>query len=121
MADYHAALARGCIAVAQCASCGRQQAIPAETCFNCGSEQLTARDHNGAGRVFSWVVNHYAFAEGLAAEMPYTIVLVALDGGGRVYGRLASVSGTSIEASMPLELDGAATRASGYPIYQSAA
>jgi len=120
MANFRAALGRGCIAVAQCASCGHQQAIPSETCFNCGSGQLAVRDHPGGGRVFSWVVNHYAFAPELVGQTPYTVLLVTLDGGSRVYGRLAADVAKPMEADMPLALDAGSTREHGYPVYRPA-
>jgi uncharacterized OB-fold protein len=77
-------------------------------------------DHAGAGRVFSWVVNHFAFVPGLLAETPYCVLLVSLDGGGRVYGRLApaSVDQWPIRAEMPVELDPKATGERGYPVYR---
>jgi uncharacterized OB-fold protein len=88
LGSFREALGRGEIAVSQCANCGTQQAIPSATCFNCGSTRLEVQRHSGAGRIFSWVVCHYPFADDLREEVPYTVVLVELEGGGRIYGRL---------------------------------
>jgi uncharacterized OB-fold protein len=115
------AFGSGEIVVAVCRSCGAQQAIPSATCFSCGSAGLGLQRHSGSGRVFSWVVCHYAFADELRAAVPYVVVLVALDGGGRLYGRLEPLAEAAIVADMALELDPAATRSRLYPIYRPAA
>jgi uncharacterized OB-fold protein len=112
-------LARGRIAVAGCSACGCQQAILGDSCFACGAGTLETHDHSGHGRVFSWVVNHFAFAPALEAEVPYCILLVSLDGGGRIYGRLAAPHG-QIEAEMPVVLDEGPTRERGYPVFRQA-
>ena len=120
LAALREAFGCGEIIVAICRSCGTQQAIPSATCFGCGSTGLELQRHSGSGRVFSWVVCHYAFANELRAEVPYVVVLVALDGGGRLYGRLEPSAEAAIVADMELELDPAATRSKLYPIYRPA-
>jgi len=116
---YQAALREGALLVARCASCGAQQCLPSDTCFTCGSDVLHASRHDGAGRVFSWVVNHYPFAPELASQSPYTVVLVTLAGGGRVYGRLEAASDpTQLRADVPVALDADDTAAHGYPVYR---
>jgi uncharacterized OB-fold protein len=118
---YQAALRKGALLVSRCASCGAQQCLPSDTCFTCGSDALQASHHDGAGRVFSWVVNHYAFAPELASQSPYPVVLIALDGGGRVYGRFEPASDAMrLRADLPVALDAAATAARGYPVYRIA-
>jgi uncharacterized OB-fold protein len=121
--EHRAAMKEGHLLVAVCRSCGKQQAIPADTCFTCGSDELELKPHSGSGRVYSWVVCNYAFAEELAAETPYTVVMVELDGGGRVYGRLLAQDGaaTGIGADTPLSLDAEVTKQRGYPAYRLAA
>ena len=120
MDEYRAALRDGHLCVAICGSCRQQQAIPADTCFACGSDDLHIARHSGSGRVFSWVVNHFAFAAELASQTPYTVVLIALDGGGRVYGRLEGPDGQqpSVGADLPVALDAEATGKRGYPVYR---
>jgi len=41
-----------------------------------------------AGSVYSWVTVRRAFQPAFEADVPYTIVTVDLDGGGRMVGRL---------------------------------
>ena len=119
LADSRQAIAEGRTVVAVCGPCAARQTIPSETCFTCGSADLSIRPHDGRGRVFSWVVCHFAFAEQYRAETPYTVVLVALDGGARVYGRYDAGS-PPLQADMTLALDPAATKAKGYLVYRPA-
>lgn len=110
-----AATAEARILVDTCQLCGCQQAMPAPTCFACGHDVLEASDHAGAGRVFSWVVAHYAFEPELADQVPYTLVMTSLDGGARVYGRL--IDGPENETmmkDMAVALDADETRKRGY-------
>lgn len=121
--EYRAALRNGYLPVAFCASCRHQQVIPADTCFACGSDALEIRRHSGSGRVFSWVVNYYAFTADLAPETPYIVLLIELDGGARVYGRLQVLPDqqSTICADMPVALDAELTAKRGYPVYRPVA
>lgn len=122
MSHHRDALARGRIAVARCGDCGRQQAFPAETCFTCGSGRLAPDECDGRGRVYSWVVNHHAFDDALAAETPYMVAMVTLDGGGRLYARLENGRGgvPAVAADMPVVLDAEKTAGRLYPVYRPA-
>lgn len=122
MDDYRAALGEGRLVVSCCRSCGRQQTIPSDTCFECGSGELQVNPHAGAGKILSWVVTHYAFSPELVDEVPYTVLLVSLDGGGRVYGRLAKLANQPRDlADVPVVLDAQETAKRGYPLYRLAA
>lgn len=110
-----AATAEARILVDTCGRCGSQQAMPAPTCFACGHEDLSTSAHTGHGRIFSWVVAHYAFEPELADQIPYTLVMTSLDGGARVYGRLTGGPEDERElAEMAVELDAGETRKRGY-------
>ncbi len=117
--DYRQALAQGRLAVAHCRQCGSSQTLPSESCFSCGSTDIEVHLHDGEGRIFSWVVNHHPFREELAGETPYMVVLVALEGGGRVYGRLEPPDATPA-ADAPVVLDRPATADRLYPVFRLA-
>jgi uncharacterized OB-fold protein len=110
-------MADGRIVVSVCRDCGAQQAMPSESCFNCGGASLEAKPHSGAGEIFSWVTNHYVFADGLASEATYVVALVELEGGARIYGRLES-GATEVTAGMGVAFDAGATRKSGFPVFR---
>ncbi len=71
---------RGEIVVQACRSCGRDQHPPEEVCGGCQSFDLEFRPRPGTGIVESYVVVHHAVHPGLADRVPYTVVLVSIDG-----------------------------------------
>lgn len=107
----------GRIAVSLCLACGFQQAMPGESCFNCGAVNLEVKPHPGPGTLFSWVTNYHVFADEMASEVPYVIALVELEGGARVYGRLEPGE-TEISAGMAVAFDAGTTRKSGFPVFR---
>jgi uncharacterized protein len=117
--EFQAAIENGELATATCRSCGGRQAFPAPSCFRCGSTDLGIERHDGSGRIFSWVVNHHAFAPEYEGQPPYTVVLVELAAGGRVYGRLegGDNSNATIAANMQVRLVASLTRERKYPVY----
>lgn len=84
----------------RCAGCGamRQQVLP--VCPECLSEGGAWVPTSGRGTVWSWGVFHKAYFRGFAAEVPYTVVIVKLDEGPRVYSNLI---GAEPRIGMPVE------------------
>lgn len=117
--DFRAALREGRLAMVVCGKCKSHQPFPCDTCYECGSDDLTIGSHAGNGRVLTWTVAHYAFSPEFEKEVPYTVVLVELEGGGRVYGRLTGTEQPpKVEAEMPVALDVETTRQRGFPVYR---
>jgi crotonobetaine/carnitine-CoA ligase len=111
-------LQSGRILVARCTACGSEHAFPTPACFSCGKAELLEIEHAGTGAVFSWVVNHHPF-DGEDRETPYTVLLVELDGGARIYGNLARDAETRgvLAGGMRVRLDRDATVSSGRPVF----
>jgi hypothetical protein len=84
---YWDGLARGQLLVQECLSCGRRRFPPMPSCPYCGAAGAVTREAS-AGTVYSWITVHRAFQPAFAAEIPYTLATVDLDGGGRIVGRL---------------------------------
>lgn len=120
IATIRASIEKGMIAIARCARCGAEHAFPTPSCFECGSTESHLAHHHGEGSVFSWVVNHHAFGDD-QKEIPYTVLLVELDGGARVYGRLADDAATRsrLAGGMRLRLDPDATIAAGHLVFDA--
>ena len=57
-------------------------------CPQCGSDDGAVIAAAGTGRVHTWTTCHVAFEPELQDEVPYTVVVVELDEGARVPGRL---------------------------------
>src|SRR5688572_11186713 len=111
-------LQSGKILVARCTSCGSEHAFPTPACFACGKAELLEIEHAGTGTVFSWVVNHHPF-DVEDRQTPYTVLLVELDGGARIYGNLARDAETRgvLAPGMGVTLDRDATVSSGHPVF----
>ena len=83
------ALAAHRVIVQECAACSRRRLERMPACPWCGSEQALDVEVAGTGTVYSWVRAHRALGGPQPEEgLPYAVVTVDLDGGGRVFGRL---------------------------------
>ncbi len=74
--------------IQECSTCRRRRFPPMPTCPYCGGVGAEVREHSGRGTLYSWVVVHRAFQPAFAAEVPYTLAAVDLEGGGRMVARL---------------------------------
>lgn len=111
-----AALKEGRILAAHCEDCSAQFAFPTPSCFSCGSMKLAVKEHTGLGRIFSWTISHLSF--GAEIDVPYTVLLVELSGGARIYGRLLEENRRdALRAGMAVTLDAEETRKRGHAIF----
>lgn len=99
------ATAEGKLLVRRCADCGKPHWPPRLGCPHCGSAAVDWADAPTRGTVFSWTVVHRAQTPGFAGEVPYAVLLVALDGmeGCRMIGNLTGAGVEDIRADMPVE------------------
>lgn len=81
------ALSRNDLLVPECRSCGKHFFPPQPYCNNCGSADWHGATTAGLGKVYSWVVIHHPFGPDFADDVPYAIVAVDLNDGGRLIGR----------------------------------
>ncbi|MCU4185935.1 OB-fold domain-containing protein [Acidiferrimicrobium sp. IK] len=84
---YWDGLARSQLLLQECSSCQKRRFPPMPSCPYCGSTDFEIREAT-KGTIYSWVTVHRAFQPAFAGEVPYTLVTVDLDGGGRIVGRL---------------------------------
>ena len=78
-AHYWESLAKGVFEIQHCVDCGRWTWPPRPICSGCQGEMIEWAAVKGTGTVYSWVVVHRAMTPALAANIPYTTVLVRLD------------------------------------------
>lgn len=64
----------------QCRACEHVRFPPGPFCPQCLSEDAAWTELAGEGTVWSYAVYHRAFHPSLAADIPYTVALVELDG-----------------------------------------
>jgi uncharacterized OB-fold protein len=87
-AEFWHGLERGELLLSRCRSCGRASFPPLPSCPHCASEDLRSFPGSGRGTLYSWVVVHIALDAAFADEVPYTVVAVDLEEGGRMLARL---------------------------------
>ncbi len=84
---YWDGLTREQLLLQECGICHKRRFPPMPSCPYCGAVETLVREASG-GTVYSWVTVHRAFQPAFAAEVPYTLATVDLDGGGRMVARL---------------------------------
>jgi uncharacterized OB-fold protein len=89
---FFEAAAQGRLVVQRCNSCKALRWPPLSGCPECRSRDTTWVDVAPTGTVWSFVVYHRAFAAELRAHIPYTVLMVELDDGPYLVGRLVDDS-----------------------------
>jgi uncharacterized protein len=109
--------AAGKLQVKQCGACRRHHWPPRLGCPHCGSDKVAWVAVAPRGQVYSWTVVHRSQTQGFEPEVPYAVVLVALDEapGVRMVGNLVDMkpdqlaAGSAVEAVFTPAGDGAVT------------
>lgn len=104
-------LKQGRLTAPWCAVCEKSWLRATPSCPHCGSTDWGYRDVSRLGSVYTWVTIHRALDPSFAAEVPYTIVVVELDGGARLNARLLGAvdgltAGARVELGFSPGLDG---------------
>ena len=88
----------------QCRDCGQVRWPPAVLCPRCHSTETKRLVSRGHGRVYTFAVYHIAFHPGFAAELPYTVAVVALDEGPRLLTNIVDCRPDAVTCDMPVEV-----------------
>jgi uncharacterized OB-fold protein len=94
-APFWAAAREGRLVAQSCATCGYLRWPPGPICTECltpGGEWTEVSPH---GTLYSYAEYHRALDPRFAADVPYTVGLVELDEGPRMYGLLRSAVQTA--------------------------
>ena len=117
-------LREGELRVQRCRACAALRWPPRAICNRCHAFDAEWIALSGRGRVASWVRNHQAFSPAWRGELPYDVVLVALEEQDdlRLVGRL---EGASPEPDLPVRaryvrIDDAVTLLHWEPVPRSA-
>ncbi|ABM58670.1 Zn-ribbon domain-containing OB-fold protein [Verminephrobacter eiseniae] len=89
----------------QCKACLRHVMYPRLRCPQCGAAGMHWIRATGRGRLYSYVINHFA-APGWEGETPYVIAVVELEEGPRMLSNLVGVAPRPecLTLDMPLEV-----------------
>lgn len=92
--ELWAAWARGRLCLQGCRVCGSLQHPPAQVCSTCYATEVDLVDIDAACTLVTWSTVHRAPAPAFAADVPYTVAIVAVTGGALVQARVAAGSTT---------------------------
>ena len=113
---FWAALDDGTLLVSACDACGHRWLPPLSTCPRCASRAVTSTPAAPTGALYSWTVIHRAADPAYAGDVPYTVGLVELTDGARLYGRVVGVAHDDLRAGLPLAVR--VQRAGVLPIWE---
>src|SRR4029453_15238973 len=91
-APFFEAAVRGRLLLQRCDRCGAWHFPVRRRCSTCGATTLAWAEASGRGTVHGHVRTHRAAHPALRARLPLTLVVVDLEEGVRVRGRLAAGS-----------------------------
>ena len=95
----------GRLVVRFCQSCDRPLHLPRAYCYHCGSWDTGWREVGGLGTLYAWTVVEHGVHP--AWEVPYTVVLVDVDGapGVRLVGNLPGRPALRVGQAMEVWFD----------------
>lgn len=93
----------GKLKLQRCTTCGEHVWTPQMACRSCLTETLEWSEVSGRGTVYSFV-NIYRAANP-AYTAPYTIVVVDLDEGPRIFSDLIGIDPEAVKIGMPVEVE----------------
>ena len=88
----------------KCTNCGRFRFPPSPSCYYCGTFGGNWEEISGKGTIYSWAIINHPIDKRLASDVPFTIVLVDLEEGPRIAGRLIGVDKEQIKAGIPVKV-----------------
>jgi uncharacterized OB-fold protein len=95
-APFWAALADRRILLQVCAACRQRRFPRMPACPFCGAAGGDDVEVPGTGTIYSFVRPNRALTPAYAELAPYAVATVALDGGGRMFGRVIPASACAI-------------------------
>jgi uncharacterized protein len=91
----------GKVVVQACTKCGYLRWPPGPLCNECLSSDTEWKEISPTGTLWSYAVYHRAMNPRFKNEIPYTVALVELDDGPRMYGRLVGNT-TNVAVGAPV-------------------
>jgi uncharacterized OB-fold protein len=104
VSDFAVHLKDGRLMGSACSSCGATSFPPRADCADCLSGEFEYREVSGRGTVYTYSVISAA-PTGFDDEVPYTIVVVDLEEGGRLLAWLGdTIEPDDLEIGMPVQV-----------------
>jgi len=100
---FFAAARESRLLVQRCRQCGRRRFPPREICSECLARDSEWVESSGRGAVVSFNVMHQVYHPGFATEVPYAVVLVELEDGGRMIANVVDCPLERLRIGMPVQ------------------
>jgi uncharacterized OB-fold protein len=100
---FFAAARENRLVVQRCEGCGRRRFPPREICSECLCRDARWVESAGRGTVVSFNVMHQVYHPAFAAEVPYAVVLVELEDGGRMIANVVDCPLDRLAIGMAVE------------------
>ena len=101
LAPFWKGTKEGKLLIQACKKCGYLRWPPGPLCNECLSEESEWREVSPTGTLWSYAVYHRAMNPKFKDQIPYTVVLIELDDGPRMYGRLVK-GAAKVEVGAPV-------------------
>lgn len=85
---YWQAANEGRLSLPKCQDCGQAHFYPRIFCPHCGSRRLDWFEPTGAGKIYTYTVNHRAANPALKERVPYVVAVIELDEGPRILSNI---------------------------------
>lgn len=103
--EFYRWCAQGELRFQRCSDCGHWRHVPREICARCGSFAWTWARSSGRGKVFSWTEVVRPLHPAFAGDAPYAPVIVAMDEGVRMLGRVLDCPPEALAIGMPVAVE----------------
>lgn len=104
LAPFFAAARARRLVVQRCSGCGLLRFPPRELCSRCWSREAEWLPVSGRGEVFSFYWMHQIYQPGFAAEVPYAVVIVALEEGPHVLSNMVDCPREELRVGLPVDV-----------------
>jgi uncharacterized OB-fold protein len=94
----------GRLVVQRCKRCGERRFPPREICSGCLGREAEWVTSCGRGTIVSFNVMHQVYHPGFASAVPYAVVLVELEDGGRMLTNLMDCPLDGVRVGLPVEV-----------------
>jgi uncharacterized OB-fold protein len=101
---FFTAAREGRLVVQRCTACGRRRFPPRDICSDCLGRDVEWVPSSGRGRVVSFNVMHQVYHPGFATDVPYAVVLVELEDGGRMLTNVVDCPIERLRVGLPVEV-----------------
>lgn len=91
---------RGKLMLQKCATCGHVRFPLGPVCTVCLGEETEWAEMSGKGEILCHLVFHQVYHKAWAGNVPYSVVLVQLDEGPRLFSNVAELDGADTEMDM---------------------